>query len=186
MPARFSQRANIPRHLDRHPKVRSTTQRRAGKCFPSSGAYFSSSMRRICGRYPYAATARRPAGLSYPLSRHKLGAASPAVAGRATTMRSKVCTRSLASCTLAPDTTTLKGSPCPGRWGWGQWHPSQTRLAHGAIGRPPCLLHAVGTARMRGKTLHCAQRWKVRWIALSSPCSRGKRFSIGNRYAARR
>ena len=44
-----------------------------------------------------------------PLSRHKLGAASPAVAGRATTMRSKVCTRSLASCTLAPDTTTLKG-----------------------------------------------------------------------------
>ena len=62
---------------------------------------------------------------------------------------------------------------------------SKGLLAYGAVRQLPFPFHttpphsahsAAGTARMPGKTPFCTQRWKVRWMVLSSPRSRGKGF----------
>ena len=76
-----------------------------------------------------------------------------------------------------------RGRLAPGRWGWGQWHPPKRALpmaqsadCHAHFMPPNSAHSAAGTARMRGKTPHCTQHWRVRWMALSSPSSRGKWF----------
>ena len=123
---------------------------------------FSSPMRRIWGRYPNAATALWPVGLSYPLSRHRFwavssrnGGLSDLDSGRATTTLSKVRCNSFVSWTLAPATTTLRGPPSastktlfllpalPRSVGLGPMAPPKTRFAYRAIRRLPFPVHAA-------------------------------------------
>ena len=56
-----------------------------------------SPIRRMCSRYPCLATAPRPEGLSYPLSRHRCWGSASVGCGRSTTMASRVASNILAS-----------------------------------------------------------------------------------------
>ena len=64
---------------------------------------------------------------------------------------------------------------CPGRWGFVQWRPPQTGLAHGAVRRLPFPATPPSSSQPSTRTAQMpsspssTQRWKVRWIVLSSP-----------------
>ena len=119
-----------------------------------------------------------------------------APSGRSTTMLSSVGLRSFVSWTLAPGTTTLSGPPAastrmlillpafPRSVGL---HPNgapQNALSPWS-NRPTAISQftpsnyrhsSIRAAQMPSSTPRSTQCWKVRWIVLSSPSSRGKRF----------
>src|SRR6266481_217023 len=107
----LSYRTKIPRHFDSHASVRSTTQRRGFSPLDRSHGVFSSPIRRMWGVYLALATASRPVGLSYPLSRQRFCGRFRVGTGRSTTMLSIVSRSILQSGTFAPSIATPNGPP---------------------------------------------------------------------------
>ena len=71
----------------------------------------------------------------------------------------------------------------PGRWDCVQWRPPKRALpmeqsadCHSQSTPPSSSQPSTRTAQMPSSTPSSTQRWKVRWIVLSSPSSRGRRF----------
>ena len=70
---------------------------------------------------------------------------------------------------------------CPGRWGFVQWSPPKRALpieqsadCHSQFTPPNSWHSSIRTAQMPPSAPLPTQRWKVRWIVLSSPNSLGK------------
>ena len=66
----------------------------------------------------------------------------------------------------------------PGPWGWVQWAlpMEQSADCHSQFTPPNSWHSSIRTAQMPSSAPHPTQRWKVRWIVLSSPNSSGKWF----------
>ena len=72
---------------------------------------------------------------------------------------------------------------CPGRWGCVQWRPPNRALpmeqsadCHSQSTPPNSWHSSIRAAQMPSSTPPPTQRWKVRWMVLSSPNSLGKWF----------
>ena len=133
-------------------------------------------------------------GIVIPLSRHRFCAPR----GRVATMLSTFSPRSVSSVSyhgrwLQPPLRSrvrLLRRPgcsscsqlCPGRWGFVQRRPKralpieQSADCHSQFTPPNSWHSSIRTAQMPSSAPLPTQRWKIRWIVLSSPNSLGKWF----------
>ncbi len=84
---------------------------------------------------------------------------------------------------LRPPGCSACSQLCPGRWGCVQWRPPNRALpmeqsadCHSQSTPPNSWHSSIRAAQMPSSTPPPTQRWKVRWMVLSSPNSLGKWF----------